>query len=649
MLMSRSISTQSRKLAFAFAIFGASAPSAFAQIAFQDVSVPAGFGASASETWGAAWGDIDGDHYPDLFIPDHRTRAKLYRNNRNGTFTDVSRTVDLSRSAGWTGGRANVDKHGPAWADVDNDGDDDLLMTVSSSSSRLLINDGGLLTDRTIDYGLDRLRSGGSRQNLFLDFNGDGRLDLATIGLSRPAFSPQLSNGTFGSGSGVEIPMSCSTDAQWAHMTDINPAAGLEFLCAPRTGTYARINAFPNGVVTDVTAGTAQFGGVDDAITLDYNRDLRPDLFIVRRAERASDAYQSAPDRIEAQLITGANIGKSLTFKSTGVITLTASLRAGSDPQGDPAYIDIGSSGWSPSSLQVVLDPNDVLNQGIATGSPGINIGYLTATGQWKITQLTTQYDYTYVQVSSTAPITELVFVGGDGAPDKGYRGLLESNTSTGLVDVSTAAGFTQVLACQSAVAGDFDNDMDEDIFLACTRGSNNIADRLFMNNGNGTFTEVASAGGAAGITGAAVADHAGTSDSAMVVDYDRDGFLDLFVTNGLNLRPVYIGGPQQLFHNLGNANHWVEFDLVGVQSNRDGIGSKVYVAAGGITQYREQNGGYHRWTQNFKRIHTGLGLNTVADVTVEWPNGTSTVYSGLAADALYQLKQDGTFVVVPR
>ena len=133
---------------------------------------------------------------------------------------------------------------------------------------------------------------------------------------------------------------------------------------------------------------------------------------------------------------------------------------------------------------------------------------------------------------------------------------------------------------------------------------------RLYVNDGRGVFTELANAGGAAGRTGAAVASGAGTSDSVVAADYDRDGFLDLLVTNGLNMRPVYIGGPKQLFHNLGNANSWIEFDLVGTRSNRDGIGAKVYLRSGGVTQYREQNGGYHRWSQNSTRVHFGLAGN---------------------------------------
>src|SRR4051794_8353358 len=69
---------------------------ASAQIAFEDVSAAAGFAKSATETWGAAWGDLDGDHYPDLFTGNHRMRATLFHNNQDRTFTNVSAQVDLS-------------------------------------------------------------------------------------------------------------------------------------------------------------------------------------------------------------------------------------------------------------------------------------------------------------------------------------------------------------------------------------------------------------------------------------------------------------------------------------------------------------------------------------------------------------------------
>ncbi len=622
--------------------------SASAQIAFEDVSLAAGFANTNTETWGAAWGDLDGDHYPDLFSSNHRMRASLFHNNQNGTFTDVSKLADLSKSPGWTGGRADVDTHGATWGDVNNDGQEDLIEAVSSGIDNFWINSGGKLTLSTAAYAVDKLRTRSKRQILFFDYNGDGRLDLASIGLRYPAYSPQLPNSTFGSGDGVDAPMACPTDGEWGQISDINSSPGFEVICAPRKETYPNVNAFSGGVISNVTSQYTQYGPINDAATLDYDGDLKPDLIMARGSERPSDAYQYSDTGVEMQLITAANKSKSVTFQTTGVLTITASLRAGinsSDPQyeGDPNYIYIGNSNYHPSALTFQLDPADANNAGVQAGSLGINIGYTPATNTWTISQGNKSYNYTYLQVTSTQAISGLTFYGASGS-DIGYKPILLHNTGSGFTQALTA-GFNDQLRCQSVVSGDFDNDMHEDVFFACTGGAHNVADRLFRNNGAGKFTEVPNAGGAAGIIGAAVAEHAGTGESVVVADYDLDGFLDLLVTNGDNMRPLSMGGPKQLFHNLGNGNSWIEFDLVGTTSNRDGIGSKLYVLTpDGVTQYREQNGGYHRWSQNFMRVHVGLATNTAVDTTtVVWPDSTSTTYHGLAANHIYQLKQDGT------
>jgi hypothetical protein len=615
---------------------------AHGQMAFQDVSKSAGFGASASETWGASWGDYNGDGYPDVFFNNHRNRATLYRNDRDGTFTEVSAQVDASFTRGWTGGRPNTDTHAVSWADVDNDGDADLYQTVDLGPDMLHLNASGVLTDRSDAFGLAQRRHSGSRQAIFFDYNRDGRLDLAAIALTGPRFYPRLTNGTFGAAASTQL--ACASDGQWGHLADVHPTAGLELLCAPRNGTYPKVNAFPNGTIANVTGAFPQFASVIDVATLDYDRDLRPDLFLVKGTERPSDAWQFASNRFEVQLITG-KAPKSVTFRTSGTLTIVASLSTGNTPEGDPASIDIGSGLWSPTSLTFQLSPIDSRNWGIGAGSPGINVGYLRDTGLWKIEQGGAGFKYSYLQVSSSAPITDLQFRGAT-APDRPQRPQLLRNTANGLVSVSVA-GLNVSVRCQSAVAGDFDNDMDDDLFLACTGGARNLPNRLFRNDG-GRFTEVAGAGGAGGLTGAAVAAKAGTSDSVVTADYDLDGFLDLLVTNGNNMRPVYHGGPKQLFRNRGNSNHWVQLDLVGTGSNRDAVGAKVYARAGGVTQYREQNGGHHRWSQNFKRLHFGLKDNRRADVTVVWPNGVSRAYTGLAADAIYRIRQDGTYVRAP-
>ncbi len=197
-------------------------------------------------------------------------------------------------------------------------------------------------------------------------------------------------------------------------------------------------------------------------------------------------------------------------------------------------------------------------------------------------------------------------------------------------------------------VAGDFDNDMDQDLILGCRGGSQNIANVVYENQGDGNFVRVESPVGVEGIVGGAVTDGAGTTESLAVADYDVDGFLDVFATNGMNLQPKGVGGPHQLFRNVGNGNHWLEFDFAGVASNRDGVGAKVYVTTpDGTVQLREQKGGYHRWSQDHMRLHVGLAGHTEADIAVYWPSGTIDLYSNVAADSLYRVNEGGALEAV--
>jgi hypothetical protein len=110
-----------------------------------------------------------------------------------------------------------------------------------------------------------------------------------------------------------------------------------------------------------------------------------------------------------------------------------------------------------------------------------------------------------------------------------------------------------------------------------------------------------------------------GSGDSVATADYDQDGFVDLLVTNG---RGEY-EGPVQLFRNRANGNHWIALDLHGTGSNRDAIGARVSVFAGGKMQNRLQSGGMHRYSQDFKRVHVGLGEHVWADdIVIRWPSG---------------------------
>lgn len=100
---------------------------------------------------------------------------------------------------------------------------------------------------------------------------------------------------------------------------------------------------------------------------------------------------------------------------------------------------------------------------------------------------------------------------------------------------------------------------------------------------------------------------------------------------------------PDQLYRNLGNDNAWLEIDLVGAVSNPHGIGARVYLTAGGITQLREQNAGMHRNTQDHMRIHFGMGANSIAQqIVIEWPSGTTQVLDNVSADQILTVIEPG-------
>ena len=87
------------------------------------------------------------------------------------------------------------------------------------------------------------------------------------------------------------------------------------------------------------------------------------------------------------------------------------------------------------------------------------------------------------------------------------------------------------------------------------------------------------------------------------------------------------------------NSNHWLELDFEGSTSNRDGIGAQILLEAGGIRQVRTQNGGMHSFSQNYQRIHFGLGPNTKVDrLTIRWPSGVVQELREIAADQILKI-----------
>ena len=142
---------------------------------FDDVTAEAGLIAPIA-TQSGAWGDYNNDGFVDLYLcgefdpgrPDPRNLCRLYRNNGDGTFTDVAAEAGVLNQL-WA--------KGAAWGDYDNDGDPDLYVSNDAAPNRLFRNNGdGTFTDVAPALGVTEPAS--SFACWWWDYDNDGRLDL---------------------------------------------------------------------------------------------------------------------------------------------------------------------------------------------------------------------------------------------------------------------------------------------------------------------------------------------------------------------------------------------------------------------------------------------------------------------------------------
>ena len=483
--------------------------------------------------------DFDGDGWQDIYFVNGRdlynrgiaARNALYRNNGNGTFTDVT---DKTGVPGTGYGLGCV------WGDYDNDSFPDLFVTQYGRNVLYHNNGNGTFTDVTDKAGVAGTESGAFHSGAtFFDYDRDGRLDLYV-------------------GSYVAL-----GDKRYCNL------GGVLSSCAPsvyRGSPDALYHNNGNGTFTNVTAAAKIYQPDGKNLSVgaaDYDNDGWPDLFV---ANDGLDAYLYHNERNGTFKEIGVVSGMALTAQGRVMAAMCISLG------------DYDNDGWLDLYISDFQRSSDHLWHNEASGF--------------------------FAEVSDQAGITRPTH------------------------DVlSFGGGFF-----------DYDNDGRLDIFIAnghvypeVEQASPEIhykqTNMLFHNEGNGKFvetTKLAGGGFQTPYVGRGVA----------FADFDNDGFVDVVVANN--------GDPPLLLRNRGgNGNHFLNFKLVGTKSNRDAMGARIRVLAGGLSQIREIAGGGSYLSQSDLRGNFGMGKVSRADsVEVTWPSGQRQLFRNIEADKFYLIEE---------
>jgi hypothetical protein len=188
--------------------------------------------------------------------------------------------------------------------------------------------------------------------------------------------------------------------------------------------------------------------------------------------------------------------------------------------------------------------------------------------------------------------------------------------------DIAAELGLATPFFSRCFSWGDYDNDGDQDLLIGMRDGT-----QLLYRNDAGQFTDVAAEAG--------VNFTAGGYRGVHFVDYDNDGFLDIYLAKGDT--PF----DKKLLHNPGNSNHWIVIKPKGVTDNTAGIGARVRVVAGGQGMIRDIEGSGPGLTSGKLWAHFGLGSASAADsVIIQWPTGAVDVSTNVPADQYYTLEQ---------
>lgn len=483
------------------------------------------------------------------------------------------------------GGRPPIGS-GSGWGDYDNDGDPDLFVTNHGGADWLYRNDG--------------------------DSNSDGLPEFTDVAVTAGVDDP-----TATSFSSVFIDYDNDGD-QDVYVTKFNGNTLYQNqLMETGTADFVDVTA---------TAGVADAGRAITSAWGDYDGDGHLDVYLAKHRE-------CPPPDENPQDTLYRNNGDGTFSDVTGIL-----CPGGVAPCAQTSGLGF-TAGW--------VDYDNDGDSDLYLINDNINEDYY-ANVLWR-----NEGDGTFTDVS-TASNTDISLNGmGLGVGDydnDGWMDLAFSNIAPGVLlhnqgdgtfaDVSVSSGVDATLdvGTWATAFWDYDNNGLLDLYFAGGNVGNAdpVPDRFMTNNGDGTFSDFSVASGL---------DDPGRGRSASMVDFDQDGFVDLFIGN--------YGQFPGLYHNdsvdQGNTNNWLTITVEGVVSNRDAIGTRIYLTTpDGVTQMRDISSGPTHGGGDFRAAYFGLGTNTTATLDIRWPTG-DLVNLGVvnANQALHYIENNGNDIVI--
>lgn len=537
---------------------------------------------------GCSWWDFNADDWPDLYVAnDHKTPDRLWRNNRDGTFTDVAPT---------TLPHVPLSSMGTDVADVDNDGLMDLLatdMAASRRSRRLLLenhqerNQWFLESSRPrqiprnalfLSTGTEWPREAATLAGLeatdwtwspkFADFDNDGRIDLFIAnGMARD----------FLHGDRIAHPRQPGS-TNWRN-EPIHKERHLAF----RNLGGLKFQPIETSWGLDITA--ASFG----ASIADFDRDGNPDLIVMNLGESPSlfrnreSANHRAVFRLKGTHGNPWGIGAVVTAEFPDeILTRSPSLTSGFMSVNEPlVHLGLGShshiprllirwpSGLTQSFEQLPANRFYTLEEPPVSPTAPKASTETTPPPLLRATPSLTAFHHRALpfddfarepllpwRVSAMGPGIAVGDVNGDGLDDlylsasASTAGMLGKQTPTHSFDVQFITPASTSPAAEELAALFLDVDGDGDLDLYTARGSgradshpSSAQDQLLLNNGSGSFQQAPAH---------SLPSERDPGSVVCAADLDRDGDLDLFV-GGRSIPGQYpLPARSHLLRNLG-------------------------------------------------------------------------------------------------